>query len=291
MKKFIISLALLVPFLTGCADVDTRVTINDDKTASVATSVTYKGDFSDLTDATAQNIVENYAKFLDPLYVSNKDFSARLSTITASKSVKNIETNDLDLSSLGFVSNHEDKKFVEVKKNFLVTSYNVDMTFNPELIDSKFEEVDVEDVKSDTSVGLKPEYLQMYGDISDLQQADRDDDLAAHLDPDTKAAIEQDLADDAGEENPVGQQDLNLAFSIQLPAFASFNNAHSAQGNIYTWNLSKDEPTEIKLQYVKYSGYAIGFVVLVGFGLLVLLVKAILKRDEQKRMDNVENIV
>ena len=83
MKKILISLVLLVPFLTGCADIDTRVTINDDKSASVVTSLTYRGDLSDLSDNTAQRITDNYSSFLDALYTNENAFGAKLSTITA----------------------------------------------------------------------------------------------------------------------------------------------------------------------------------------------------------------
>ena len=33
MKKVIVSLFLLVPLLTGCTNIDTQVTINDDRSA------------------------------------------------------------------------------------------------------------------------------------------------------------------------------------------------------------------------------------------------------------------
>ena len=43
MKKVIISLLLFVPLLTGCTNIDTQVTINNDKSASVVSSLTYQG--------------------------------------------------------------------------------------------------------------------------------------------------------------------------------------------------------------------------------------------------------
>lgn len=70
MKKVIVSLFLLVPLLTGCTNIDTQVTINDDRSASVATSLTYEGNLSDSSDIVALTITDNYAKFLDPLYTS-----------------------------------------------------------------------------------------------------------------------------------------------------------------------------------------------------------------------------
>ena len=42
-----------------------------------------------------------------------------------------------------------------------------------------------------------------------------------------------------------------LTYSL-YNSFASFNNADSISGNVYTWNLKEDEPTNIKLQYVQY---------------------------------------
>ena len=56
MKKILISLLLLVPLLTGCANVDTRININDDYSASVVTSLTYQGDLSSSTDTLANSI-------------------------------------------------------------------------------------------------------------------------------------------------------------------------------------------------------------------------------------------
>ena len=36
MKRLILSLLMLVPLVAGCANIDTKITINDDKSASVA---------------------------------------------------------------------------------------------------------------------------------------------------------------------------------------------------------------------------------------------------------------
>ena len=46
MKKILGILLLLTPFLTGCATIDTVLSINDDNSASIVSSVTYKGDLS-----------------------------------------------------------------------------------------------------------------------------------------------------------------------------------------------------------------------------------------------------
>ena len=52
---------------------------------------------------------------------------------------------------------------------------------------------------------------------------------------------------------------LSASFSIKLPSPASYNNADSSEGNVYTWKLKNDAPTVIKLQYIKYNGFAITF--------------------------------
>ena len=134
MKKLLISLVMLVPLVTGCANVDTMLTINDDKSASVVTSVAYRGDLSSKTNIVAMKISDTYKKFLDPSYKVENVNSAKLSTITATKSVKDLSKMDLDLTSLGLVSNLPSKKFIEVKKSFLLSSFNIDLIFD----ESKF---------------------------------------------------------------------------------------------------------------------------------------------------------
>ena len=118
MKKIIISLLLLAPFLAGCTNIDSQLTLNDDKSASIVTSLAYEGNLLNQADKVAQTVTNNYEKFLDPIYNVETVYSDKLSTITATKSVKNVQHVDLDLSSLGFKSNLPDGKFVEVKKNF-----------------------------------------------------------------------------------------------------------------------------------------------------------------------------
>ena len=119
MKKFIISLILLVPLLTGCASVNTRLTINKDETASIETAITYKGDLSKEKSYNGMTILENYAKFLDKNYVVYPKFGQE-SRIYARKRVKDIRYTDLDLKSLGFKSNNPNGKFVDVRKNLFV---------------------------------------------------------------------------------------------------------------------------------------------------------------------------
>ena len=115
MKKVIISLLLLVPLVTGCTNIDTRVTINSDKSAAVVSSLTYDGDLADKKDVVALTVNNNYDKFLDPLYSVQTNYGEKLSTITASKKVKKLSLEDLDLSSLGFKTNLPSGKYFDVK--------------------------------------------------------------------------------------------------------------------------------------------------------------------------------
>ena len=286
MKKIIISLLLLTPFLTGCTNIDSQLTLNDDKSASIVTSLAYEGNLLNQDDVVAQTVVSNYEKFLDPLYDVETAYSDKLSTITATKSVKNIQHVDLDLSSLGFKSNLPDGKFVEVKKNFLVTSFNIDLTYNyPEQV-SKVEKIEKQ-VKTKETKTLQPEYLQKYGDASEMQPADVEnrEDFMDHLDPDTKMLIKED-EEDAKNSTSKTDNKMNMSFSIKVPSFASYNNADNINLNVYSWNILKDQPTLIKLQYVQYSGFAIGFVIVAGIALLIFLASKIKKHDAQRRIDN-----
>ncbi len=281
MKKFIITLLLMVPFISGCANIDTRLTINNDKSATVVTSLAYQGNIGDATDANAAAIDNNYRSFLDPMYITQNIYSKKLSTITATKNVGNIELSDVDLSSLGLKSNLPDGKFIDVKKNFLVTSYNVDAVFDYPAQTAKLKN---EKVKSDaiTSGGLDPVYLKEYGDIDDI---DTSDGFLENLDDDTKEFIKESVesASSSDKSNVLG--DINSTFSIKVPSFASYNNADSVEGNIYTWNIKKDGVTNIKFQYVKYNSASILLILLLGIGLIVLLARRIVKRDSQKQLD------
>lgn len=289
MKKIIIALLLLTPFLTGCTNIDSQLTLNDDKSASIVTSLAYEGNLLNQDDNVAQNVANNYEKFLDPIYNVETAYSDKLSTITATKSVKNVQHVDLDLSSLGFKSNLPDGKFVEVKKNFLVTSFNVDLTYDYPAQAAKIQKTETK-VKAKDSKGLQPEYLQKYGDETEIQPADVEtrEDFRDHLDPSVKALINEDDADAKAEADKSKQQDekLNMSFSVKVPSFASYNNADSMNLNVYTWKILKDKPTVIKLQYVQYSGFAIGFVIVAGIALLILLARKIKKHDAQRRIDN-----
>lgn len=287
MKKVIVSLFLLVPLLTGCTNIDTQVTINDDRSASVATSLTYEGNLSDSSDIAALTITDNYAKFLDPLYTSQEAYGKKLSTITASKSVKDLKYDDLDLSSLGFTSNLPSGKFIEVKKSFLVSSFNIDATYNLKNQIKKVKKAEkTKQIKR--AEGLDPVYLKEYGDPSeyDVDDSAKEDIFAQNLDDSTKEFVNKNLQQNEENKKEPSIKDLKASFNVKVPTFASSNNADSVSGNVYTWDISQDGPTVIKLQYVQYSGFAIAFVILVGILVLVLLARKILKHDTQKRIDN-----
>lgn len=287
MKKVIVSLFLLVPLLTGCTNIDTQVTINDDRSASVATSLTYEGNLSDSSDIVALTITDNYAKFLDPLYTSQEAYGKKLSTITASKSVKDLKYDDLDLSSLGFTSNLPSGKFIEVKKSFLVSSFNIDATYNLKNQIKKIKKSEkTKQIKR--AEGLDPVYLKEYGDPSeyDVDDSAKEDIFTQNLDDSTKEFVNKNLQQNEENKKEPSIKDLKASFSVKVPTFASSNNADSVSGNVYTWDISQDGPTVIKLQYVQYSGFAIAFVILVGILVLVLLARKILKHDTQKRIDN-----
>lgn len=287
MKKIIVSLLVIVPILTGCTNIDTQLTINDDKSATLVSSLTYKGDLSDKTDIAALTTENNYKNFLDSTYEIETAYSANLSTITGSKSIPNIEHSDIDMSSLGFTSNLPDGKFVEIKKNFLVTSFNIDATYNLKEQIDKIKETQQATILPKPQTP-QPEYNNFGEDAAvDIDTAETREDFLDNLDEDTKEFVKDTVT--TQEEKEIKQtqpENLTASFSVKLPSFASYNNADTVDGNVYIWELKQDEPTVIKLQYVKYSSFAISFIILAGIALLILLARKILKHDSQKRIDN-----
>jgi hypothetical protein len=277
MKNLLITLLLLVPFVTGCANIDTRVNINKDKSANVVTSITYKGNLSDLTDDIATKIDSVYESFLDNAYKVEKAYGAQLSTITATKSVNNVEQDNLDLSSLGLETKLPDGKFIDVKKNFFITSYNIHAVFDYNAQSKKIETMFANKDQAPQKLveTMNPEYFQKYAE--DIQTETQDEETQI---PEAKEV-----------QKPQPDEKLVSTFGVQLPSFASYNNADSVDGFTYIWNIKDNKVTEIKLQYVKYNGVAISLIIIIGILLLVLLSKRILKHDAQKRMDNVDNIV
>ena len=276
---------LLVPLLTGCANINTDITINDDKSAEVTTELTYFGNLKDASDPNAQFIMDNYQTFLDSKYNVITNFNKEKSTINAAKKTVNLNVQDLDLSSLGFSSNLESGKYIEIKKNFLISSYNIDLVYdfdkvNNNIINNRKNEI------TPKKNELEPEYFQKYADLSENITEDA---FQANLDEDTKEFNQKALE----EENLTSEKAKNDVYAnvnIKLPSFASSNNADSFVGTTYTWEIKKNKPTEIKLQYVRYSGFAILFVLLIGIGLIVYMTRKILRHETQKRMDNIDNI-
>ena len=295
MKKLLISLVMLIPLLAGCANIDTRININDDKSASVVSSVTYQGNLADGSDPVAAVITASYPKLLDKYYVVDKTTSKNLSTITATKKVTNIESNDIDLGSLGFTTNLASGKYIEVKKNFLVKSYNVDLKFDYNAVKDKLNipKIDLNAKQPDKK--LEHEYFDKYinpADVNGKADIDKEFDMAANLDDSAKQlTTKNDASADKKANAKASEAAKTATFSIQLPAFASYNNADSVNGNEYSWVIKEDGTTNIKLQYVKYSGWALTFIILLGILLLVYVARRIIRRDTTKRIDNIENIV
>jgi hypothetical protein len=94
--------------------------------------------------------------------------------------------------------------------------------------------------------------------------------------------------DNKREDTPINKNvnynisDLGATFTVTLPAFASYNNADNNIGTIYSWKIRKDSPTNIKLQYVVYSNFAIIFLIMTGILILLYLSLRILRHDSLK---------
>lgn len=305
MKKLLVSLLLLIPVLSGCASIDTKITINNDKSATVATSVSYEGDLSNPNDPDAVRIYTNYKNYLDDMYDVDSAFNSKLSTIIATKKSENVTVNDLDLSSLGFVTNLPSGKFIELKKSFLAKSYNIDCTYNYPAQASKYVQKetpkeDVAPVKKADNKGLNPEYYQQYMDKEDVDTSNND--FAENLDDTVRQqTIAEENADNqditkkqedkvANDAKSAQKEPLSVSVSVQVPSLAFYNNADSSKGNLYTWNIKQDEPTNIKIQYVQYSGWAIFFMIVIGIAILVLGARKIIKHENQKRVGNTDNL-
>lgn len=295
MKKLLITLVIMIPFLAGCANIDTRININDDKSASVVSSVTYQGSLADKTDPVAAAITANYPKLLDNDYAVDKTSSKNLSTITATKKVSNIEREDLNLSSLGLTTNLPSGKFIELKKNFLVKSYNVDLKFDYNAVKDKLDISKLDLKANPDNKTLEHEYFDKYinpAEVDGKAGINKEFDMEANLDDSAKQlAAKKDTSADKKAKTKAAETAQTITLSIQLPAFASYNNADSVNGNEYSWVIKEDGITNIKLQYVQYSGWALTFIILLGILLLVYVAKRIIRRDSTKRIDNIENIV
>lgn len=287
MKKILILLLFIVPLVTGCVNVNTNLSINNNKSAELnVVLATTKG--TPLLENIS--VKENYPQFFDNTYKITDKSDKDGINITAEKSVKNLFKQDIDLTSLGFRSNLESGKFVEVKHNFFVTSYNINMTYD---ISNQAKRIKlVKEIKEfdDKDSVLKPEYLQKYADKTELV-SNSDIGRADFIANFERNEISEDeaKAKPKTEENKEPQQlfnieDLKSTFTISLPTFASYNNADSMKGHIYVWQIKKDMPTDIKLQYVVYSGFAILFLFAIGIAFLIYVARRIVRHDAHKRI-------
>ena len=282
MKKILISMLVLVPLLCGCTNVNTTLTLNKDKSATVTSVLNYDGNVLEKGNATAETIQNNYKKFLDDNYNVEINNKSDHSTIIAQKSVKNIKKQDLDLSSLGFSSKLADGKYIEVKRNFFVTSYNIKLAYSLKNQTKNIVFTDINSVEG----GLKPEYFQKYAQrdsISTNMDTGRADFLANF---ERNSIIKEDAKNATTKQSPSenDNSDFNASFSIKLPSIASYNNADTVDGTLYTWYLKPNKTALIELQYVVYSAWAITFLLLVGIALLIYLARRILRHDANKRI-------
>lgn len=278
MKKLALSLVLLVFMTCGCTNVDTQLTINKDKSASVNVNLNYAGNL-DVNEPRAMTITKNYKKFLDEDYkMIDNDEVGRLE---AEKSVPNLEKNDIDLSSLGFVTNLDSGRFIDVKKNFFVTSYNVDMHV---ILSKAAENIDFVTPESIVKSGLKPEYINYLDSNSIVPNNSDRADFIANYENNLNLTPVAGNKQNSEPVNLFDLKDFHSTFSIKVPSFASYNNADNVNGNIYSWNIKKDAPTVVRFQYVVYSGFGIGFILLLGIGILIYIAKRILRHEAQKRI-------
>lgn len=289
MKKIIITLLFLCPFITGCGNVSANLDFLNKNTVLFSANLDTDKDVAKDEILLIRN---NYKQFLDDDYITDIAFSNDSAKIEAVKLSKDIKRKDLDLSSIGFKSNLKSGRFIEVKHNIFITSFNVDLTYDLSSQTKKITAPVIGENKSQVG-GLKPEYLQKYGDTQisfDDAQGSINEDLSNNLDGEyaDKNIINEELeqeddisiSKEATDKNDV----FNPQFSITLPSLASYNNADNVINKTYYWTIRKDSPTNIKLQYVIYNGFTIALLIFVVFGILFLLAKKILKHDAQKRV-------
>ncbi len=287
MRRIFILLLFIVPLVTGCVNVNTNLSINNNKSAELNVVLATTKDTPLLENI---SVKENYPQFFDNTFKITDKSDKDGINITAEKSVKNLFKEDIDLTSLGFRSNLESGKFVEVKHNFFVTSYNVNMTYD---ISKQAKRVKlIKEIKKfdDKDSVLKPEYLQKYADKSelvsnsDIGRADFIQNYESNeiTQQESKAKPQKEEATEP--EKLFNLEDLKSTFTISLPTFASYNNADSVKGHIYVWQIKKDMPTDIKLQYVVYSGFAILFLFAAGVAFLAYIARRIVRHDAHKRI-------
>lgn len=291
MKKLIITLLFLIPFISGCARINTNLTINNNKSAQVEVKM-----FSDKNTRPQElaTMSLNLKRFLDKGYFINDESTYKKINVTAVKKVKNLSKEDLNLKSLGFVSKLDSGRFIDVKHNFFVTSYNIHMVYN--LAGQKNKIYYVKDLskRPDAKLVLNPEYLGKYGDTNEYfpdAQTIENNDFAQNFD--RNFVYEDDIKETKTKEIEVKDDyklfdinNLNSCFTVTLPSFASYNNADKIENGVYVWEISPNKPTEIKLQYVVYSGFAISIFFLAGILFLIYIARRIHRHDTLKRIGN-----
>lgn len=288
MKKIVVTLLFLVPFLSGCAKIDANLSINNNKSAGIEINMQSDKQARPLELSAMKSSVRN---FIDKSYKISDTSSKNAVKIKAEKNVKNLLKDDLDLSALGFATKLPSGRYIDVKHNFFVTLYNIHMIYNIKNLQKKLVVSD-DVVKNDAAV-LKPEYYQKYAD-SNMNSDDSDfsSDFIDNIDEDLISTLGYNNQDNLKEVEVEDDyklfniNNLNADFSISLPSFASYNNAQKIKGSVYYWALSKTEPTEIRLQYVVYSGWALSLIILSGIALLIYLARRIHRHDTLKRIGN-----
>lgn len=286
MKRIVITLLFLIPFLSGCVSVNTNLSINKNKSASVQVSMLSDKEAKPLELATMNANINNFS---DNSYKITNNSTNQKVDVLAEKEVKNLFKDDLDLKSLGFATKLPSGRFIDVKHNFFVTSYNINMVYNLKNMQNNIKYVSK---ISDNENFLNPQYLK-YSETASLEMSDNSR-------ADFVANFDQNLLNDVPQEQNSNSKEIvvednyklfdvnnfNSTFSITLPYFASFNNADKVNGTVYKWNINKNGQTQIKLQYVVYSGFSIALMFLAGILFLIYIARRIYRHDTFKRIGN-----
>lgn len=289
MKRIILLLMLFMPLLSGCTSIDANLSIYNNKSANMEVKIISNKDISPAEVATISSTVKD---FPDKSYKIVDNSAANYTNILATKTVKNLTETDMDLSSLGFATKLESGRYIEIKHNFFVTSYNIHMIYN--LKNQKGKIKYITNIANTQTSGLKPEYLK-FAETSEIIADETSSDFADNFDknlltlnntPENESSTEENTGSNNTQSNAFNLNNVNATFSISLPYYASYNNADSIKGSVYTWNISTSGPTEIKLQYVVYSSFAIWFLFIAGVLLLIYLAFRIHKHDLLKRIGN-----
>ena len=289
MKKIIFTLFLLMPFVSGCSNVNANIEFLNPQNVFFTARIESE---DKIPNEEVRIIKDNYKKFIDDDYITDVAFSKDSAKIEAIKLSKNIKRNDIDLSSLGFKTRNKSGRFIDVKHNFFVTLYNVDLVYN---LNSQADKVDYSILSAEANEDfMRPEYLQKYAKedvLPDSPEKSEEEDFQANFEsnpiakseasgaPKTKVKSETEEDKDYFDIN-----NLNANFSVTLPSRASFDNADKVSDNTYYWNINPEEKVSIKLQYIVYNSWAIAGLLLLVFGFLYLLARKILKHDAQKRI-------